>query len=162
MAKGDFDQIVTLSVLDRLIDREPKNPTVEARMTRAQSVRLMKAAVKRDLEWLLNTRRIKEESVDAASELTHSLYNYGLPDITHFSFSSQRDMTRVVWLLENTVAIFEPRMRNAKVHIEPSEKGTLQIKFRVEGMLVMDPAPERVSFDTTLDVSSQSYSVEGG
>ena len=71
-------------------------------------------------------------------------------------------MTRVVWLLENTVAIFEPRMRNAKVHIEPSEKGTLQIKFRVEGMLVMDPAPERVSFDTTLDVSSQSYTVEGG
>ena len=38
----------------------------------------------------------------------------------------------------------------------------MQIKFRVEGILVMDPAPERVSFDTILDVSSQSYTVEGG
>jgi len=131
-------------------------------MSRAQSVRLLKESLRRDIEWLLNTRRIREESLDPKAELTHSLYNYGLPDITHFSFSSQRDMTRVVWLLENTVAVFEPRLRSAKVHIEPSEKGSLQIKFRVEGMLVMDPAPERVSFDTTLDVTSQSYSVEGG
>ena len=71
-------------------------------------------------------------------------------------------MNRVTWLLENTVATFEPRLRDAKVYIEPAEKGSMQIKFRVEGILVMDPAPERVSFDTTLDVASQSYSVEGG
>ena len=131
-------------------------------MSRAQSVRLLKESLRRDIEWLLNTRRILDESTDPKAELTHSLYNYGLPDITHFSFASQRDMTRVTWLLENTVAIFEPRLRNAKVHIEPSEKGTLQIRFRVDGVLVMDPAPERVSFDTTLDVTSQSYTVEGG
>ena len=161
MARSDLDHLVTIPLLDRLIDRDPKN-SPEPLMSRAQSVRLLKESLRRDIEWLLNTRRIRDESTDPKAELTHSLYNYGLPDITHFSFSSQRDMTRVVWLLENTVAVFEPRMRNAKVHIEPSEKGTLQIKFRVEGMLVMDPAPERVSFDTTLDVCSQSYTVEGG
>lgn len=160
MARADLDNLVTIPLLDRLIDRDPRNAQ-EPLMSRAQSVRLLKESLRRDIEWLLNTRRIKEESTDPKAELTHSLYNYGLPDLTHFSFSSNRDMNRVTWLLETTVAIFEPRLRNAKVFIEPAEKGTLQIRFRVEGMLVMDPAPERVSFDTTLDVSSQSYTVEG-
>lgn len=160
MARSDLDNLVTIPLLDRLVDRDPKN-TQEPLMSRAQSVRLLKESLRRDIEWLLNTRRIHEESTDPKAELTHSLYNYGLPDLTHYTFSSARDMARVTWLLENTVAVFEPRLRNAKVYLEPAEKGTLQIKFRVDGMLVMDPAPERVSFDTTLDVSSQSYSVEG-
>ena len=161
MAKGDFDQIVTLSVLDRLIDREPKNPTVEARLTRAQSVRLMKAAVKRDLEWLLNTRRIKEESVDAASELTHSLYNYGLPDLTNFGLHSSRDQNRLTWMLESTESVYEPRLMNPKVFMEPVEPGSKKLKFRIDGLLNMDPAPECVTFDTTLDLTSQSYVVKG-
>lgn len=160
MARSDLDNLVTIPLLDRLIDKDPKNSR-EPLMSRAQSVRLLKESLRRDLEWLLNTRRIKEESTDPKAELTNSLYNYGLPDLTHYSFSSSRDMNRVTWLLENTVAVFEPRLRDAKVYVEPAEKGTLQIKFRVEGILVMDPAPERVSFDTTLDVSSQSYTVEG-
>lgn len=160
MARSDLENLVTIPLLDRLIDRDPKN-SQEPLMSRAQSVRMLKESLRRDIEWLLNTRRIKEESTDPKAELTHSLYNYGLPDLTHFSFNSTRDMNRVTWLLENTVATFEPRLRNAKVYIEPAEKGTLQIRFRVDGMLVMDPAPERVSFDTTLDVSSQSYTVEG-
>jgi type VI secretion system protein ImpF len=160
MARADLDNLVTIPLLDRLIDRDPRN-SQEALMSRAQSVRLLKESLRRDLEWLLNTRRIKEESTDPKAELTHSLYNYGLPDLTHFSFHSARDMNRVTWLLENTVAVFEPRLRDAKVYIEPSERGTLKIKFRVEGILIMDPAPERVSFDTTLDVTSQNYTVEG-
>ncbi len=57
MARPQGDVTVTLSVLDRLIDHEP-----EARWRlpsrRSQSVRVLKAAVQRDLEWLLNTRRI--------------------------------------------------------------------------------------------------------
>jgi type VI secretion system protein ImpF len=161
MAKGDFDQNVTLSVLDRLIDREPKNPTAEARLSRAQSVRILRAAVKRDLEWLLNTRRIKEESVDANSELTRSLFNYGLPDLTNFSMSSTRDQNKLSWLLEATVAVFEPRLINPKVFMEPIEPGSKQLRFRIDGLLDMDPAPERVTFDTVLDLTSQAYLVKG-
>lgn len=160
MPRADLENLVTIPLLDRLIDRDPRN-TQEPLMSRAQSVRYLKESLRRDIEWLLNTRRINEESTDPKAELTHSLFNYGLPDLTHYSFNSSRDMGRVTWLLENTVAIFEPRLRNAKVYVEPVDKASLKIKFRVEGMLVMDPAPERVSFDTTLDVTSQSYTVEG-
>ncbi len=53
----EYNAAVTLSVLDRLIDHEP-DISGEAIPTRTQSVRQLKDGLRRDLEWLLNTRRI--------------------------------------------------------------------------------------------------------
>jgi hypothetical protein len=57
-ARAKSDLLVTLSVFDRLIDRDPRNRLAEEAMTRAQSVRELKNALRRDLEWLLNSRRV--------------------------------------------------------------------------------------------------------
>lgn len=160
MPRQDFDHGVTVPLLDRITDRDPRN-SQEAMLTRAQSVRLLKEALRRDLEWLLNTRRILEESTDPKAELTRSLYNYGLPDVTHFSLSSSRDQHKLTWLLEATVVAFEPRLKGARVYMEAAAEGSRQLRFRVDGLLDMDPAPERVTFDTTLDLTSQSYDVGG-
>ena len=56
MARWEPEQTVTQSVLERLIDRDPGAQS-EPAPTRAQTVRLLRASVRRDLEWLLNTRR---------------------------------------------------------------------------------------------------------
>jgi type VI secretion system protein ImpF len=45
--------------------------------------------------------------------------------------------------------------------MEPVEPGSKQLRFRIDGMLEMDPAPERVTFDTMLDLTSQAYVVKG-
>ncbi|MEZ5395501.1 MAG: hypothetical protein R2724_22155 [Bryobacterales bacterium] len=45
----------TPSLLDRLIDLEPRNRDV--RQEPAKSLRQLKAGLRRDLEWLLNARR---------------------------------------------------------------------------------------------------------
>ena len=68
MPRIEADSLVTQSVLDRLIDREPLN-SGDGSITRAQSVRLLKASLRRDLEGLLNTRRIAEELEGEHSEL---------------------------------------------------------------------------------------------
>jgi type VI secretion system protein ImpF len=52
-----LDVQVTISVFDRLIDNDPRT-SVEAAPTRAETVRRLRAAVRRDIEWLLNSRRI--------------------------------------------------------------------------------------------------------
>ena len=51
-------------------------------LRRSQSVRLLKASLRRDLEWLLNTRRTPEAVGREFQELEQSLYNYGVPDLT--------------------------------------------------------------------------------
>ncbi len=158
MPRGDAEGPVTLSVLDRLIDLEPKNQS-EVPLNRAQSLRRLKAALKRDLEWLLNTRRTIQEA--PTRELERSLYHYGLPDFTGLSLRSTRDQQKITRMLETTVALFEPRLANVRVTMEPLSENARRLRFLIEGLLRIDPAPERVSFDTVLDLSSGHYQVLG-
>jgi type VI secretion system protein ImpF len=160
MARTDQDNSVTLSVLDRLTDLE-RGADSDPSVGRAQSIRQMKAALRRDLEWLLNTRRVKEEETDQNTELYRSLFNFGLPDITSVSLHSPRDQARLAWLIERTIEIFEPRLKGVRVSLEAPTAERRTLRFLIEGMLMMDPAPERVSFDTLLDPGSGAYLVQG-
>jgi type VI secretion system protein ImpF len=161
MPRPDADLNVTLSLVDRLIDRDP-HAAADASTTRAQSVRQLKAALRRDLEWLLNTRRNPEAVPGSSSELSRSLYNYGLPDFSSLSISSPKDRGRLLVELENTVAIFEPRLKDVKVTmIETPGVHNRILHFQIEGMLQMDPSPEQVSFDTVLQLSSGEYQIRG-
>lgn len=162
MARTPGDITVTLSVLDRLIDREPKSQT-EAPLTRSQSVRILKAAVQRDLEWLLNTRRIFQEPDESLKEINRSVYVYGLPDFSQYTMASVSDQAKLLKQLLATVKTFEPRLGNVRiVPQETTEAGIQQFRLRIEAMLLMDPAPEPVSFDTVIGLKSGICRISGG
>jgi type VI secretion system protein ImpF len=161
MARMETDSVVTQSVLERLIDREPA-ASQEAAPTRSQSVRLLKASVRRDLEWLLNTRQNPDAVKDEYPELSRSIYNYGLPDFTSMSFDNVKDRARLLRHLELTIRIFEPRLASPRVVPVQTDDGKSRIiRFQIEGLLKMDPAPEQVTFDTVLQLSSGEYQIRG-
>lgn len=161
MARNIAETNATVSVLDRLIDTDPTNP-YEAPMSGTQSVRAVKMALRRDLEWLLNARRIAVEPPASLKELNRSAYVFGLPDLTAFSLSSGKDRARLLRVLQNTVRLFEPRLANVKiVPLEAAGLTRHTMAFRIDGLLIMDPAPEHVSFDTVLELSSGTYNVKG-
>src|SRR5712691_7295007 len=130
MARGD-DLTVTQSVLERLIDREP-NLASDPSTTRAQSVRQLKASLRRDLEWLLNTRRNADNAADELAEVTRSVHNYGLPDFTRFGTDSVRDRNQLILEVESTVALFEPRLKDIRVTVldnPAASRGTRMVHF---------------------------------
>jgi type VI secretion system protein ImpF len=151
---------VTLSVLDRLIDQEPERK-LEPPLTRARSLRELKAALRRDLEWLLNTRRTIEESPASLKELERSLYNYGLPDVSSLYLRSSNDQNTLLKAIRTAINYFEPRLLNIKVALEPAAADARVLRFSIEGLLRMDPAPEHVFFDTMLEPMSGQYQVKG-
>jgi len=153
------ERSVTLSVLDRLIDFDPRTST-EPPVSRAQSVRQFKDSVQRDLEWLLNTRRIAVPPEESLRELNRSVYAYGMPDFTAYSLSSPKDQTRLLRSLQAALKVFEPRLANvAVVPLETEGVASRTLRFRIEGLLLMDPAPEHVSFDTVLELTSGQYEI---
>jgi len=161
MAQWELERTVTQSVLERLIDRDPKS-SAEAPPTRAQSVRLLKSSLRRDLEWLLNTRRTPEAVGREFHELEQSLYNYGVPDMTALNRESAADRNRLTRMIEQTVATFEPRLKKIKViQLEGTSGAQHIMRFQIEGLLDMDPAPELISFDTVLQLSSGEYQIKG-
>ena len=161
MPRWEPEQTVTQSVIERLIDLDPSS-NVETPPTRAQSVRQLKGSLRRDLEWLLNTRRTPDPAGDEYRETSRSLFNYGLPDITSFSWDNSRDRSRLARFIEDVVSTYEPRISRLKVVPLETESGSRHIlRFQIEGLLDMDPAPEHVSFDTVLQLTSGEYQVKG-
>lgn len=147
---------ITLSVLDRLIDEDLKIPG--KLLTRSEALRKLRDAVRRDLEWLLNTRQPVDPAPEG-TELYNSLYMYGLPDITSMSIKNSSDRQRLLQDIQATVSRFEPRISNVRVVLK--EEKTPAVRFVIEGLLRVDPSPEPVSFDTVLHLSNGEYTVRG-
>jgi type VI secretion system protein ImpF len=161
MARHDTRQNVTQSVLDRLIDREPSSPK-DSPVSAPQSVRQLKVSLRRDLEWLLNTRRTPEAASTTFQNLSQSVFNFGLPDVTSLSYENHSDRARLLHLVESTVRTFEPRLTRVKVTQLEAPRGAMHVvRFQIEGMLMMDPEPEHISFDTVLQLASGHYDVKG-
>jgi type VI secretion system protein ImpF len=156
VAKDETPKSITLSLLDRLMDEDPKRNS-EALPTRAQLLRQYKAAVCRDLEWLLNTRRTIEPA--SGPETARSVYQYGFADISSKSVLSSQDCNDLVREMEAAIAIFEPRLKRARVRLEPLGEHGRNLRFVIEGMLCMDPSPQPVAFDTTLELGKREYEV---
>ena len=150
---------VAQSVLDRLIDWEPKVST-EAPLSRSESVRQLKKSLCRDLEWLLNTRRSVLLADSSLREVQRSVYTFGLPDLASYALANPKDRDRLLRSLQSAIRTFEPRILNTRiVPVQEENNGRHTLHFRIEGLLRMDPAPEPVSFDTVLRFASGEYEV---
>lgn len=161
MPKADHEPNILPSLLDRLLDDEP-DVSREPASSRYANVRELKNAVARDLEAMLNTRRETLEDLSSDfTEANRSLLTYGLPDFTAFNLMSQTDRTRIRRALEQTIAAFEPRLKRVRVNLEPPRQNDRSVRFRVEALLPLDPAPEVVTFDTVLQLHTQQYVVQG-
>ncbi|HEX3748168.1 MAG TPA: type VI secretion system baseplate subunit TssE [Bryobacteraceae bacterium] len=159
MANPKLIKNVQQGLLDRLVDLEPDN-RFEAPMSRAESVRQLRLAVKRDLEWLLNSTRMLIEVPESCEEIEDSVIFYGLPDISSMSVDSSSQFT-LQKSLERAIEKFEPRLARARVTSRGKFRATNQsVTFHVEATLMMDPIPERFSFDTVLEISKGAYTVK--
>lgn len=154
MARSATETLVTQSVLDRLTQVEDW-PT-----TRNQSVRFFRDALKRDLEWLLNTRKPPVPELQARPVVRDSVINFGLPDISAMGLSSTSDQRALRTAIEACVRAFEPRLTGVRVTLESSDAVDRRLRFHIEGNMKLDPSPEEISFDTVLELASGEYKVK--
>ena len=156
MSPGRPGKPVQQSCLDRLIA-----PDTSISPDRERSIELLKESVRRDLEWLLNTRRNPTPVPDNCEQLNTSVFQYGLPDLTSFGLNSAKDRNSLLTILYSTVAAFEPRLQDVRVTFEENASHSRILRFTIHATLRTDPAPERVSFDTVLQLNSGQYQVQG-
>jgi type VI secretion system protein ImpF len=159
MSRMDNEVEITASVLDRLLDDRP-DQTHEARPSRSVSLRLLKQTVKRDLEWLLNTR--SEPGVpEDLPELGRSLASFGLPDLASWNVKSPDEQQSLRRALEEAIRRFEPRLEGVEVMLENMSETDRAVRFRIDARLRVDPTPEPVTFDSTLQLGNGVFTVKG-
>ncbi len=158
MAHGEVR--VQLSILERLVDREPEKRQ-EAPLARSESLRLLRGAVRRDIEWLLNTVRPPDVVPPGLAELNKSMLAFGLPDFTTTTLNSAHDEQRLLRSIESSIRLFEPRLSRVRVTARGKlNKQKPALHFQIEALLMVDPAPEIILFDTVLEVARGSYQVK--
>jgi type VI secretion system protein ImpF len=147
MARNHNERPILLSLLDRLLDDDPR-VRQEKSPNRHQRLRELKQAVRRDLENLLNTRLRNVTWAAHLAELDRSLLNYGLPDFSDVPLRSSADRDRFCRTLEKVIRQHEPRLLEVRVHSTTDSEPVDRIfRFRIDALLRIEPAPEPVAFD---------------
>jgi type VI secretion system protein ImpF len=159
MARPLPDQALLASVLDRLIDHQPEVPVGPSASQPSYPVRI-KGSVKRDLEWLLNSRQSVLELPDDLHHLARSLLAYGVPDFTTFCLSNGPDRDRLRLSLTVAIGRFEPRLTGIVVTLAEGRASDRTLRFRIDGVLRVEPAPEPVRFDSVLRLDTGAFVVQ--
>lgn len=152
-------QRAQLPLLDRLMDADPKAPDGPA-STASEALEQLQAAVRRDLESVLNARRRRRPLPTLLRELPSSIISYGIPDPASGTYAVPALRAALVREIEATIRRFEPRLTKVVVGLVGKDDdlgGVLRLK--VDAVLRADPVPEPVSFETLLEPVTRNVTV---
>ena len=151
---------LTPSLLDRLFDGDGSGSGAAPKPY--QSISELRAAVRRDLENLLNTRWRCTRQSEPGQGLESSLVNYGLPDFCGGNMQAAQNPAVVFDQVVQAIERFEPRLKKVRVlplQEEPSVDRNL--RFQIEGVLQVEPWHEQVRFTTVLEPATGKVVVTG-
>lgn len=148
------------SVLDRLL-QPVEGPTARGTGWNA-ALSQLKNSIRRDLEAMLNTRRRPGKLGPEVGEVARSALQYGIPDFTALNMAATERQTAFGRALEVAIREFEPRLSGVAVTLLNGGR-TLDrtLRFRVEAVIRLDPAPEPIVFESVLDPVSQTFLIKG-
>jgi type VI secretion system protein ImpF len=131
-------------------------------LTESGQIEQIKQEVRRDLEWLLNSRRLNFEIPPEMQALERSIIRYGLPDLGSLDLANPREREQFRAVLAAVIRDFEPRLDQIEVQLRDAapQGGRPQVHYRIEAVLKLDPTPLAVAFDTVLELGTKSFRVE--
>jgi type VI secretion system protein ImpF len=154
LARSKSDSLITQSLIDRLtdLDQWPE--------TRASSISMYRESLKRDVEWLLNTRQPVISEIESYPATAASVLNYGLPDFHNFDNSAGKEQNALTAALEKCIRNFEPRISQPHVFLSRSDQLNRSLRFHIEGQVTYENMDEEIKFDTVLELISGEYEVK--
>ncbi len=147
------------SLLERLQDDEPESVHDKLKPLDLQR---HKASVARDLEMLLNTRcPIIHQIDDRFSFCVQSVLTYGIMDLSALSLHDPNDQRRLQDCILKTIEKHEKRLKDVVVYLDFPKEGKQNLRFRVAATLMALPDRPSISFDATMQLSSNTYQIQG-
>ncbi len=154
MARAKSEVLITQSLIDRLSDTE------QWPETRSASINMYRESLKRDVEWLLNTRQPVIPELEDFPATAASVLNYGLPDIHSYDSSEGKRHTDLTAALEKCIRTFEPRISQPHVLLTRTDTLSRSLRFHIEGQIVFENMDEEIKLDTVLELISGEYEVK--
>jgi type VI secretion system protein ImpF len=153
-------------LLDRLFDDEPRR-TSESRQEKVVSLTRFKEGVKRDIEWLLNSKcRFDDLDGSLFGEVKRSVINFGVHDFTGLSSENLQAQT-IERYIRDALVCYEPRIVPGTLsvrYVEPGEGvGELRrinaLDFEISGKVWAEPLPQDFLLRTEMVIDNGTVSV---
>ncbi|WP_047239133.1 type VI secretion system baseplate subunit TssE, partial [Chromobacterium subtsugae] len=90
-----------------------------------------------------------------------SLLSYGIPDLSGISLLNPDDRETLREQLRRSIELHEPRLSRVRVNLDAPRELERHLRFRVDAVLKVHPHRPPVTFDATLQLSSNVYKVQG-
>jgi type VI secretion system protein ImpF len=152
---ADNRTYIQLSVFDRL------NGTSDLTVLggRVADLQIVKRAVVRDVENLLNTRRIIIKPPASYKHLNKSLFVYGIEDFVAKNPKNPEVFQALQNSIQQTLSKFEPRLKGVSVEFNERDGNEQNLCFTVMATLYADPIHEPIYFDTWFLVNRGEYQI---
>jgi len=155
------------SLLDRLIDADPKSKA-ESADVRALTRQQLRAAVLRDLSWLFNATRDEPDPASdqaegialwaANEEARRSVLNFGMPAFAGLTLSSLNNGA-IESSIEEAIRQFEPRIDPKTLRVEvrtgsESESTHNVMQIIIRGQMWSQPVPLELMLSADMDIET--------
>ena len=153
-------QRLAQSVLDRLLDDEPDRAQDPLTPIGAQ-VKELREAIRCDLEALLNTRRCPQSPPSFLGDLGDSLLSYGVDGFVSANLLTDAARAQFAYALERRIALFETRLSDVRVTVLRNRAvAERALRLRIDGYFRLHDGMPPISFESTMDPSTQRFLVE--
>jgi type VI secretion system lysozyme-like protein len=163
MASGLQQHRVTALLFDRLMAREAEDdPATTLPPVKTYGEEELRASIGEQLQWLLNTRvPIDYHTLDERTRRgERSTVDYGLPDLTVYPLEDSEGRARLRAHLEQTIAIYEPRLLAAVVTLSRIASRKQVLVAEVAGAIRIGLIEAPVVF--RFDIDSEKGPGDGG
>ena len=150
------------SLLDRITDLNPSAKS-EPSDQRYLTARQLRAAIVRDLGWLLNTGRLEAtRRLDDFPAVARSVLNYGIPELSG-TLLSNINATMLERSIRSAIIDFEPRIRRQSLKVrviaEDDASARNALTFEIEAEAWGYPGPLHFLLKTEMDLEHGHVSI---
>jgi type VI secretion system protein ImpF len=169
MAELALQERLQPALLDRLTDDDPANDKPEPREARLITKNRLRAAVLRDLAWLLNaTRLMGGEELKGLEHVEASVVNFGLPTLAGETASTV-DVLNLEERIRQAILYYEPRILPDTLEVQALVfEGEMHqhnvVSIEIRGSLWAHPIPLEMLLRTDVDLETgecRIHDIEG-
>lgn len=163
----DIDD-ATRQLAQRLVDADRRRSRLQESGV-VVDADVMREAVRRDIEMLFNIERIESDQLLTDREaletetpasvianfpqVRRSVLNYGVPAFSGHN-GADFDKTQLSRELTKVLSVFEPRLERDSIRVRVTTGAKDGMKIEIDGVLLLDPVPERLRLSTMIDLDS--------
>ena len=146
------------SLLDRLTDNAPEHRR-ESLDQQSLTLQQLRAAVLRDIAWLLNTTNLAAiDDLDAYPRVAASTLNFGVPGFSGMVAAAGKTIALEAAIMD-ALRRYEPRIRPASLRVrardDSGDRAVPTLVFDIHGELWAQPVPVQLFLETSIDIETR-------